>query len=69
MTTSDVPSTVIEPVFDETQYDAEQLKLMEERLILLDYNDKPIGSESKKTCPCPVGFTESPGLRAREQAT
>ncbi|GAA99548.1 uncharacterized protein L969DRAFT_47516 [Mixia osmundae IAM 14324] len=36
--------------FDETLYDAEQIKLMEERLIVLDKDDNPIGEDSKKTC-------------------
>lgn len=31
-------------------HDEEQIKLMEEVCIVLDYNDKPIGSASKKTC-------------------
>ena len=28
--------------------DAEQVKLMEEQVILVDYNDRPIGAGSKK---------------------
>ena len=32
------------------QYDAEQIVLMEERLILLDNDDKNIGEGSKKDC-------------------
>lgn len=35
---------------DPSQYDAEQIQLMEERLILLDYHDNPIGEGSKKDC-------------------
>ncbi|EPS36079.1 hypothetical protein H072_10483 [Dactylellina haptotyla CBS 200.50] len=31
-------------------YDAEQVRLMDEVCIVLDENDKPIGSASKKTC-------------------
>lgn len=31
-------------------YDEEQVRLMEEVCIVLDNNDKPIGSASKKTC-------------------
>lgn len=31
-------------------YDEEQLKLMEERLIVVDQDDNAIGEESKKTC-------------------
>lgn len=33
-----------------TGVDPVQAALMEERLIVLDYNDKPIGEASKKTC-------------------
>ena len=35
-------------------YDEEQVRLMEEVCIVLDNDDKPIGSASKKTCMCPV---------------
>ncbi|KAI9229785.1 MAG: isopentenyl pyrophosphate isomerase [Piptocephalis tieghemiana] len=35
---------------DLQQYDAEQARLMEERCILLDEDDKVIGAESKKNC-------------------
>lgn len=31
-------------------YDEEQIRLMDEVCIVLDENDKPIGSASKKTC-------------------
>lgn len=31
-------------------YDEEQIRLMEEVCIVIDENDKPIGSGSKKTC-------------------
>lgn len=31
-------------------YDDEQVKLMDERCIVLDVNDNPIGSATKKTC-------------------
>jgi len=31
-------------------YDEEQVRLMEEVCIVLDNNDRPIGSASKKTC-------------------
>lgn len=34
----------------ELEYDPVQLELMKEELILLDYDDKPIGEASKKTC-------------------
>jgi isopentenyl-diphosphate delta-isomerase len=33
-------------------YDEEQVRLMEELCIVIDENDKPIGSGSKKTCQC-----------------
>lgn len=33
-------------------YDEEQVRLMDEVCIVLDYNDNPIGSASKKTCTC-----------------
>lgn len=33
-------------------YDEEQVRLMEEVCIVLDYNDIPIGSASKKVCRC-----------------
>lgn len=34
-------------------YDEEQVRLMDEVCIVLDDDDKPIGSASKKTCSCP----------------
>ena len=33
-------------------YDEEQIRLMEEVCIILDENDVPIGSASKKVCMC-----------------
>ena len=33
-------------------YDEEQIRLMEEVCIVLDQNDVPIGSASKKVCTC-----------------
>ena len=33
-------------------YDEEQIRLMEEVCIVLDWNDNPIGSASKKVCMC-----------------
>ena len=33
-------------------YDEEQIRLMDEVCIVLDENDKPIGSASKKVCTC-----------------
>ena len=35
---------------DGLEYDPLQLEMMKEELIVVDYDDKPIGSESKKTC-------------------
>lgn len=35
---------------DGLEYDPEQLEMMKEELIVVDYDDNPIGSESKKTC-------------------
>jgi isopentenyl-diphosphate Delta-isomerase len=35
---------------DTTVYDADQIKMMEERCILLDNNDNIIGSDTKKNC-------------------
>lgn len=35
---------------DGLEYDPVQLEMMKEELIVVDYDDKPIGSESKKTC-------------------
>lgn len=35
---------------DPTQFDAEQIRLMEERLIIVDNDDTPIGEGSKKEC-------------------
>ena len=34
-------------------YDEEQIRLMEEVCIVLDNNDNPIGSASKKVCTAP----------------
>ena len=33
-------------------YDEEQIRLMDEVCIVLDEDDKPIGSASKKVCAC-----------------
>ena len=33
-------------------YDEEQIRLMDEVCIVLDENDMPVGSASKKTCTC-----------------
>lgn len=37
---------------DLSGYDEEQIRLMDEVCIVLDENDMPIGSASKKTCGC-----------------
>ena len=44
-TTSTTPSDT-----DLSGYDAEQIRLMDELCIVLDINDHPLGSASKKTC-------------------
>ena len=36
-------------------YDEEQVRLMDDVCIVLDNDDKPIGSASKKTCMCFAG--------------
>ena len=41
---------VIAQEFKAEEYDAVQLDLMEERCIVLDREDNPIGEASKKTC-------------------
>ena len=48
-------------------YDAEQVRLMEEVCIVLDENDKPIGSASKKACTycTPRRSTTSDGAEPR----
>ena len=33
-------------------YDAEQARLMDERCILVDEEDRPLGAADKKTCEC-----------------
>jgi hypothetical protein len=37
-----------------SEYDAEQVRLMEERCIIIDENDRRIGAESKKACKYPL---------------
>lgn len=39
-------------------YDEEQVRLMDEVCIVLDDDDKPIGSASKKTCTSPLFFSQ-----------
>jgi hypothetical protein len=34
----------------ELEYDPLQLEMMKEELIVVDYDDNPIGKDSKKTC-------------------
>jgi isopentenyl-diphosphate delta-isomerase len=41
-------------------YDDEQVRLMDEVCIVLDDDDKPIGSASKKTCTNPAPFPYPP---------
>lgn len=44
-------------------YDEEQIRLMEEVCIVLDVNDVPIGSASKKACACDTAaFAPAPLL-------
>ena len=43
-------------------YDEEQVRLMDEVCIVLDDDDKPIGSASKKTCSCPSLQPLNPSL-------
>lgn len=45
-------------------YDEEQVRLMEEVCIVLDWNDAPCGSASKKTCKFFVHVSRS--LRSRQ---
>lgn len=35
---------------DDMEYDPLQLEMMKEELIVVDYDDNPIGQDSKKTC-------------------
>lgn len=61
-------STAHTITLDPTKYDAEQINLMEERLILLDNDDNAIGEGSKKDChlipPPGSSDTRSPLHRA-----
>ena len=43
-------------------YDDEQIRLMEEVCIVLDENDVPIGSASKKVCTCHANLLSSAPL-------
>lgn len=47
-TTTTMTQTAPAPDLD--AYDEEQVRLMEERCILVDENDKAYGEDSKKTC-------------------
>ena len=49
---------------DEMEYDPLQLEMMKEELIVVDYDDKPIGQESKKTCACGRRFSVLARMRA-----
>ncbi|KAF9329866.1 isopentenyl-diphosphate delta-isomerase idi1 [Podila minutissima] len=47
---SDAVAPTLAPDVDLSNYDDEQVKLMEEMCIVLDRDDKPIGAKSKKEC-------------------
>ena len=49
-------------------YDEEQIRLMEEVCIVLDENDVPIGSASKKVCTCKVDLFPPAPLLTDDQA-
>lgn len=49
-------------------YDEEQIRLMDEVCIVLDENDIPIGSASKKACMCLQFLAVAPGA-SREMDT
>lgn len=54
---------------DLSDYDPEQSKLMDERCILVDENDKAIGAMDKKTCklyrtPAPVWIASHDNARS-----
>ena len=44
------PSTEAAPNDDLNGYDEEQVRLMEEVCIVVDQNDRPVGSASKRVC-------------------
>lgn len=46
-------------------YDEEQIRLMDEVCIVLDENDKPIGSATKKTCKLVLLFSTLPLYRGK----
>lgn len=48
-------------------YDEEQVRLMEEVCIVLDNEDRPIGSASKKTCMFSLRICLSPDLPLLER--
>jgi isopentenyl-diphosphate delta-isomerase len=41
-------------------HDEEQIRLMDEVCIVLDENDKPIGTASKKICMLRLDYTPNP---------
>jgi isopentenyl-diphosphate delta-isomerase len=55
-------------------YDEEQIRLMDEVCIVLDENDVPIGSASKKACMFPThplnapGAFQEPNIDSKQQA-
>lgn len=59
---------------DPAKYDQEQIHLMEERLILLDNDDRNVGEGSKKDCASTAHSSELPRrfgltMRSPRQAT
>jgi isopentenyl-diphosphate delta-isomerase len=57
MATSTTTSTTVSAqaafaTIDLSGYDAEQSRLMDERCIVVDEQDRPIGALDKKTCTC-----------------
>jgi hypothetical protein len=52
---------------DLSAYDAEQSRLMDERCIVVDEQDKVIGALDKKTCTCCCTLSE-PSLQKHQQA-
>ena len=49
-------------------YDEEQIRLMDEVCIVLDENDAPIGSASKKVCTCKMDLFPPAPLLIEDQA-
>ena len=51
-TATSIPATVPTPSINLDGYDEEQVRLMEERCILVNERDEVYGEGSKKTCTC-----------------